>query len=225
MGAYEGSYAIRNGQLVDTSEQYILNCAKAGDCRTGWWMPVFDYLINHGTTTEAADQFTGNDALPCPTNLPLPYRASSWGFVARDQWTIPSTQAIKLALCAHGPLATAVYADEAFQAYTGGANGGEVFDEPFIQIGPHQVNHGVVILGWDDQKKAWLIRNSWGPGWGTRAGYGNEKGYMWIAYSTNNIGIATAWVDAVNTSYTLSPAWGAVLQKFRFDGTPSPTAQ
>src|SRR5262249_28356672 len=27
MGAYEGSYALRNNQIVDTSEQYVLNCA------------------------------------------------------------------------------------------------------------------------------------------------------------------------------------------------------
>ena len=60
------------------------------------------------------------------------------------------------------------------------------------------VNHGVTLIGWDDskvagdRKGAWLIKNSWGTGWGTAAG-GPERGYMWIAYGSNNIGYGAAW--------------------------------
>jgi cathepsin L len=222
MGAYEGSYAIRNNQLVDTSEQYVLNCAQAGSCNGGWWMPVFNYLISHGTASEKDDKFTGNDALPCPAGIPSPYRAANWGFVANSQWTIPSVAAIKAALCAHGPLTTAVQADAAFQGYTGGPSGDQVFDESSIKFGPQQVNHGIVIIGWDDAKKAWLIRNSWGPGWGSTAGYGTEKGYMWIAYTTNNVGIATAWVDALSVKYVLNPQWETLLKSLKVDVAPLP---
>jgi hypothetical protein len=35
--------------------------------------------------------------------------------------------------------------------------------------------HCIVIVGYDDNKKAWLIRNSWGTGWGT-------NGYGWFGY-------------------------------------------
>jgi len=219
MGAYEGSYAIRNGSLVDTSEQYNLNCASAGDCSGGWWMPVFDYLIGHGTTTEVADPFTGNDHLTCPLGLPLSYRAVAWGFVSGSLTTIPQPAQIKTALCQHGPLATAVMVDDAFQAYAGG-----VFDEHTVHF--DWINHGVTIIGWDDSKNAWLIKNSWGSTWwGETGGFGTEKGYGWIAYNTNNIGIATAWVDAVNSRYKLLPDWYKLIETQSFKFKPEPLPQ
>lgn len=36
--------------------------------------------------------------------------------------------------------------------------------------------HAVALVGFDDEKKAWLIKNSWGVDWG-------ESGYAWISYS------------------------------------------
>jgi hypothetical protein len=41
--------------------------------------------------------------------------------------------------------------------------------------------HAVVIVGWDDLKGAWLIKNSWGRLWG-------DKGFGWIAYGTSCMG-------------------------------------
>jgi C1A family cysteine protease len=60
-----------------------------------------------------------------------------------------------------------------------------------------RVNHGVTLIGWDDAKKAWLIKNSWGTDWGETGGYGTERGYMWITYNCNNIGYGASWVQAV----------------------------
>ena len=33
----------------------------------------------------------------------------------------------------------------------------------------------MLIVGYDDARGAWLVRNSWGAGWG-------EQGHLWIAY-------------------------------------------
>jgi cathepsin L len=215
MGAYEGSYAIRNNQLVDTSEQYNLNCAGAGSCAGGWWMPVFDHMISKGTATEASYPFTGNDSAACPAATATPYKATSWGFVGPNQSTIPSVSAIKTALCQHGPLATAVMVDAPFQAYTGG-----VFDEHTKSFS--WINHGVTIVGWDNSKNAWLIKNSWGTGWGETGGFGSERGYMWIAYNTNNVGIATAWVDARSNKWDLIADYRKFLVKYKLAGDPEP---
>jgi hypothetical protein len=42
--------------------------------------------------------------------------------------------------------------------------------------------HCIVIVGYDDIKKAWLIRNSWGTGWGT-------NGYGWFGYGQGAQGL------------------------------------
>jgi len=82
----------------------------------------------------------------------------------------------------HGPVTVAVRSTSAFQAYNGG-----IFNS--CSTGP--VNHAVVIVGWDDAQGAngvWIIRNSWGTGWG-------EAGYMRIAYGCSSIGYAACYVD------------------------------
>ena len=185
-GAYEGSYAIRNGSLEDTSEQDALSCSGAGSCGGGWWAGVFNWLISHGTATEVDYPYTATDSA-CNTSVPAPYRAVTWAYVKSDGG-IPPVADTKQALCEHGPLAVAVLATDAFQAYTSG-----VFNEHDTT---HGINHGVTLIGWDDAKHAWLIKNSWGTGWGM-------AGYMWIAYDSNNIAYGAAWVQAANRLYRL----------------------
>ncbi|MBN1901142.1 hypothetical protein JW926_07450, partial [Candidatus Sumerlaeota bacterium] len=54
-------------------------------------------------------------------------------------------------------------------------------------------NHGILIIGWDDNKLwyggggsgAWLVKNSWGTSWGLPSA---DAGYFWIAYGSARIG-------------------------------------
>jgi hypothetical protein len=43
--------------------------------------------------------------------------------------------------------------------------------------------HAVLIIGYDDPGHYFIVKNSWGNGWGSIAGYGSEKGYFMIDYS------------------------------------------
>ncbi len=111
-----------------------------------------------------------------------------WGYI--DFWTpIPSVQQIKKALSEHGPLVVAVTVTPAFLSYTKGV---------FNERANFEINHGVTIIGWDDSKNAWLIKNSWGSLWG-------EGGFMWIDYNSNNIGSYPCWVETKVNNNTPPP--------------------
>jgi cathepsin L len=200
LGAYEGSYAIRNDIRIDSSEQCVLNCSGAGSCAGGWW--AFNFLMVKGTAKEGAYPYNAHDQA-CLSTIPTPYKAVTWGYVATGS-TVPSVRQLKEALCKYGPLAVAVRVTPAFQAYVGGV---------FNENNTGSVNHGVTLIGWDDAKGAWLIKNSWGTGWGSTGGYGTEKGYMWIAYGSNKIGYAAAWVKARRIFYPLPKIYYELIRR------------
>src|SRR5262249_45369552 len=154
------------------------NGQDAGTCTGGWYDPVFNWTLTHGIADETIVPYAASD-LPCPVRVTTPYRADVWGFVT-DKSNIPTVEQIKQAICAHGAIAVAVRATPAFQGYTGG-----VFNEG--ASGP--INHAVVLVGWDDDRGAWRMKNSWSTDWG-------EGGFMWIRYGSNSIGYAAAWVEA-----------------------------
>ena len=200
-GAYEGSYAVINHDLVDTAEQQTLDCSGEGSCAGGWW--AFQYLIDTGSTDETSYQYIAQDGT-CRSNVTSTYTATTWGYVDPNS-DVPSIDALKTALCAYGPLAVAVTATPAFQAYTSGV---------FNENSPATINHAVLLVGWDDSKQAWRIKNSWGTAWG-------EAGYMWIAYGSNQIGYAAAWVQAKATS--TCPDGPTLLAQQQFLYSPNPT--
>jgi cathepsin L len=176
MGAWEGAYNVFYSNAPDTSEQQVLTCSGAGTCAGGWWDPVYAWMIGTAVGTEADTPYSGVDG-PCLQHPPASSKVAAWGFVT-TKWALPSVDQIKQSLVANGPLAVAVRATPAFQAYRSGV---------FNENAPGDINHGVVLVGWDDGRQAWRIKNSWGTGWG-------EQGYMWIRYGSNSIGYAATWV-------------------------------
>lgn len=186
VGALECNIKVKDGITEDLSEQWLVSCNTDGwDCGGGWYAHDYhqwktDPCGDTGAVLEAEFPYTATDA-PCNCPYPHKYFIDSWAFVG-SQGGIPSTDAIKQAIYDHGPISIAVYVTSAFHYYTGGI---------FNEHASGSVNHAVVLVGWDDNQGSsgvWMLRNSWGSGWG-------ESGYMRIEYECNNVGYAACYVN------------------------------
>ncbi len=184
VAAVESAILIETGVEVDLSEQWLVNCNTLGyNCAKGGWI-VFEYFRDApdacgqtGAVEEADFPYEGRDAVAdCP--YPRGYFIAGWENVGGKY---PTVSEIKNAIMNYGPVAAAVYADDAFQAYTGGV---------YNFYSEAEVNHAVLIVGWDDHlgnDGAWIIKNSWGQDWGL-------KGYMYIEYGCCKIGYGACYM-------------------------------
>lgn len=129
---------------------------------------------------ESQSPYSASDApCGCPYE-PREYWIDSWAYIGASSG-VPPTSTIKQAILDYGPVSVAVFSNYAMQAYNGGVFNG-------CEYGG--VNHAVVIVGWDDNdgNGVWIMRNSWGSGWG-------EGGYMRIPYNCSQIGYGACYVD------------------------------
>ncbi len=202
VGAYEASYLIRNGITLDVSEQYVNDCGRkddgedAGSCGGGLAAKALEHMVREGNVAETAIPYTATNQA-C-TNPATPYDAVAWGFVD-PAVEHPTTQQIKQAICTYGPVATRMRVVSGnFFAYTEG-----VYNEAVASDASGD-GHAVVLVGWDDDRGAWLMKNSW-EDWG-------EDGYCWIAYGSNRIGRHTSWIRAESVFYAM-PMNYKLLQK------------
>jgi hypothetical protein len=171
IGLFESVILKNDVVTVDLSEQYMLSCNPWGwGCGGGYWPN--DMLVDPGAAMEDCFPYVA-DEVPCKDTCATPYQIQSWAFVTEDN-VVPDTDLIKQAIYTYGAVSAGVYVDHWFQMYTGG-----VLNRCKRRV--NWSNHAIILCGWDDAKGAWLLKNSWGPGWG-------ENGFMWITYGCNKVG-------------------------------------
>jgi C1A family cysteine protease len=203
VGPLECNILIKDGIEVDLSEQYLVSCNSEGwGCGGGWWAHDYHQWQNdpcgdNGAVLEADFPYTATDA-PCDCPYPRAYWIDNWAFV-QSEGSVAPVDDIKQAILDYGPVSVAICVNSEFQAYTGG-----IFSGPTCS----DINHAIVLVGWDDSQGAngvWLLRNSWGTGWG-------EGGYMRIEYGVCDVGYAACFVDYPGT---------ATIRLTLPEGTPS----
>lgn len=171
VGLLECMIVKKDGIDVDLSEQHMLSCNPYDwGCNGGYWPN--DFLIDPGSPLESCFPYVA-DEVPCVTTCAYPYHIQSWAFVTEDN-VVPPTDSIKQAIYTYGAVQAGIYADSFFQFYNSG-----VFNNCKKNV--KYTNHAIILCGWDDAKGAWLLKNSWGTGWG-------EDGFMWIQYGCNRVG-------------------------------------
>ena len=177
----ESNYLARTRpQPLDFSEQAVIDCSGSGTAASGgWW--AYGYVKSKGIPTESNYPYVGLDR-DCLT-VPLPrYFDLHWGYVA-DDGAYATTDAIKQAIVAHGPVGAAIAATYRLRAHK---HTDQVFTEWPDYHG--RINHVVTLIGWDDAKQAWHVKNSWGVDWG-------RDGLGWVRYGENAIGFGATWAE------------------------------
>ena len=178
----EAAIKFRNGVTYDLSEQHLVSCNPYGwGCNGGFF--AFDMIVPSmgyypGAMPETCFPYTALDSACSYCASPTWYPVASWAYVGASN-SVPSVDAIKNAIYTYGSVSVGFYVDRYFQAYTGG-----IFTSCKRKV--KNINHAVILCGWDDATGAWLMKNSWGTGWG-------EDGFMWIKYGCNNVGYAACY--------------------------------
>jgi C1A family cysteine protease len=186
----ESDVAIGGSGFFDFSEQEIGDCniwTQGGYpfCDGGLAPMAINRLTRYGAADEECHHYFAapQSCYDCP---PLK-NVDNWRVITGSGGQ-SQISTIKNAILNYGPVFSSIYVNSAFGAYESGV---------YEDWSPGFANHAVQIIGWDDTKVhsqgsgAWLIKNSWGTGWGVHGPY---PGCAWVAYESANLGDHTSAV-------------------------------
>lgn len=187
VGAFEAhvlkffSVAQKDGlDPIDYSEQQQVSCntAQSGCC--GGSASAIRYWESKGPLHELCFPY-GDINTGCPTVSKVPCSQGSAcpqvNYRVIDYYTVPTTAAdFKASLYEDGPSywRWTVYDD--FFDYWDSAAAGSVYVNKAASSAAG--GHAVLLIGWNDTKGAYLLKNSWGA-----TGGPNGDGTFWFAYS------------------------------------------
>ena len=167
--ALESQLAMSTSVRLNLSEQVLVSCSGAGKCSGGYIDKASNFIRDVGLSTEGCFPYTAANtacgAAACPNwKTRGTYGITGWHWVATVN---PTVNALKTALNTYGPLVTTMNVYQDFYSYVSGV---------YSHVsGPQKGAHAVLIIGYDDTNSCFIVKNSWGTGWG-------EAGFFRIAY-------------------------------------------
>lgn len=170
----EGLYFNKNKKSIVLSEQSLVDCDKVDNgCNGGLMENSLAFVKDNGVAL-SADYPYKDKQNQCASYTPA-FRVSGFTFASSQD-----ENEIKAFLQQRGPLSIAVNAGP-FQFYQGG-----ILESDEKECDPKELNHGVALVGYGSEngKEYWIVRNSWGQGWG-------EQGYIRVALGKGVCGINT----------------------------------
>ncbi|VFQ87675.1 unnamed protein product [Cuscuta campestris] len=159
----EGINKIKTGQLVSLSEQELVDCEKDNDgCDGGLMDKAYEFIKKKGgITTERQYPYIarGEKCDSSKMNTPIVTIDGHENIPENDENAL-------MKAVANQPVSVAIDASGSdLQFYSEGVFNGQCGTE---------LDHGVAIVGYGathDGTKYWIVKNSWGTGWG-------EQGYV-----------------------------------------------
>ena len=182
----ESELLIDGAGSYDFSENNAKECSWNGpSCAGGNYSMLANLFSQKGTVLEPCDPYVDSD-VDCDDTCPYSKTLLDWRMISGD--AVPNTNVLKAYVYATAsPIYASMYA---------GAGPGDAWYEEFMNYddsytlyyaGTETPNHAVLIVGWDDDLShdggtgGWIVKNSWGAGWG-------DSGYFTIAYGSASIG-------------------------------------
>ncbi|KAI1700398.1 papain family cysteine protease domain-containing protein [Ditylenchus destructor] len=178
-GSLEGQYKKATGKLVSFSEQELVDCSTEmpnSGCNGGNVETALEHTIKYGgLDTEAEYPYKAMDST-CSSNNSHPAWTKSRPTSYQTIEPSGDENALKENVAKIGPISAIMDASLwSYQLYKHGVYYESACDS-------NRLNHAVLIVGYGTDPEHgdyWLIKNSWGVGWG-------EQGYMRLARNKDN---------------------------------------
>jgi C1A family cysteine protease len=206
-GAVE-SYWLKNGlSQEDLSEQNMVTCHGFD------WLPsdggnyeiAMAYLARQsGPIDESDDPYTLPNNPNCVTGLTPTAYINQARYLPGINDAGYNANVIKQTVLDQGAIYVNMRFEGDYMNYS---------DNTYYYDGTESTNHGVLLVGWDDDKVvtgnnatpsapgAWIIRNSWGPSWG-------ESGYFYISYEDTKTLTTVAYFPSTTEYNNESDVYG-----------------
>uniref|UniRef100_A0A8C9V0K8 Cathepsin S, ortholog 1 n=1 Tax=Scleropages formosus TaxID=113540 RepID=A0A8C9V0K8_SCLFO len=167
VGTLEGQMARKTGRMIPLSPQNLMDCSTSygnHGCNGGHMRNALNYVMkNKGIDSDKFYPYKAKVTGHCST-----YRVLPWG----------DEKALQNIVATVGPVSVAIDATHSLIRYRKG-----IYHDPRCT---QTANHAVLVVGYGTHRGQdyWLVKNSWGTGWG-------ENGYVRMARNKKNLcGIA-----------------------------------
>ncbi|XP_047041584.1 uncharacterized protein LOC124645753 [Helicoverpa zea] len=158
----ESMHAIKRKELIDLSVQQVVDCSKENHgCLGGKMSKVFGYLMDVGGSEPFEDYpYIGQQGDCQFEQEKVKIKLSNC-----HVYNLSSQEKVKQLLYHNGPIVIGING-EGVQHYHGG-----IISDEHCNVG--QLSHGVLLVGYGSENGSdyWIVKNSWGDGYG-------EKGYF-----------------------------------------------
>ncbi len=216
LGGLEAAINIKKGDPNfdrDLSEQYILSCLpEAGSCSGGWMSEAIAAMKNNnpnGAPLETCMPYEAVDWIPCddkcddwdtyhvpPEVDDVLWQVNNFGVTTGGEDDPNYWNLMKTWCMTYGPIVIDIYTGGWSSYWNSHHDPNDVYQNDDSGT----TNHAQLLCGWVDDSSIlnggyWIIKNSWGTGWG-------YNGFSNIAYGCNSLGTRdVTWVTAIEWPY------------------------
>jgi len=140
-----------------------------GSCSYGAnFTDMLEFLMEYGVPDEGAFPYANREF-----ETPITEVVEDWQSrtvkISNWSWIENTEESIKNALIEHGPIFAIINFSKNFYSYKSGV---------YYPTKNLSMLHAVAIIGYNDTGRYWIIKNSWGEGWG-------EKGWQKLSYDAD----------------------------------------